>query len=159
MTSVPPERTISFLLTDLARLARRHFADGLADAGLGLTLGEARTLAIARRLPDRRQTALAEYLGVEPMTLVGFLDRLEAAGLVERVPDPCDRRAKLVRPTEKAAPAIRVFDEVVARIRETAFAGFCDEDIERTFTLLQALRVNLGAEAPEAGADVNQGSK
>ena len=157
MTSAPSERTISFLLTDLARLARRHFAEGLADAGLGLTLGEARTLAIARRLPGRRQTALAEYLGVEPMTLVGFLDRLEAAGLIERVPDPCDRRAKLVRPTEKAAPAIRVFDEVAARIRETAFAGFCDADIERTFTLLQALRANLNAEAPEVDDGTSRG--
>ncbi|MEI2386657.1 MarR family transcriptional regulator [Breoghania sp. JC706] len=144
MSTVPPGRTITFLLNDLARLARRHFAEGLADAGLELTLGEARALAFARRLPGKRQHELAEYLGVEPMTLVGFLDRLEAAGLVERVADPDDRRAKLVRLTDKAAPVIRIFDELTDRIRKTAFDGFSEDEIERTFALLDTMRANLG---------------
>ena len=35
-------------------------------------------------------------MGVEAMTLSAYLDRLEAAGLIERRPDPGDRRAKIV---------------------------------------------------------------
>ncbi|MDJ0930626.1 MarR family winged helix-turn-helix transcriptional regulator [Breoghania sp.] len=156
MTVEPTERPISFLLTDLARLARRHFAKGLADARLGLTLGEARTLAFVQRLSDTRQSVLAEYLGVEPMTLVGFLDRLEAAGLVERCPDPNDRRAKLIRLTDKAALAIHCFDPLIESIRKQAFAGFSDADIERTFALLQALQTNLATNTPEPAADGNK---
>lgn len=151
MTDTAPDRIITFLLNDLARLMRRHFAEGLADAGLGLTLGEARTLAFVRRLPGRRQTILADYLGVEPMTLVGFLDRLESAGLVSRSPDPADRRAKLVWPTEKAAPAIQCFDELVEGITKTAFAGFSEGQVEQTFALLEALQVNLGTGEGRAG--------
>lgn len=146
MIPEPPHRSVNFLLMDLTRLLRRRFADRLADAGLGLTLGEVRALAHVRRFPGRRQTEIADYLAVEPMTLVGYLDRLEKAGLVERVPDPGDRRAKLVHPTEAAVPAIRTIDRIVGEVRGQAFAGFTQSEIDQTFALLEALQSNLSAQ-------------
>ncbi|WP_321344095.1 MarR family transcriptional regulator [Breoghania sp.] len=154
MTPEAPDRTITFLLSDIARLVRQHFAEGLNDAGLGLTLGEARTLAFVRRLPGRRQSVIAEYLGVEPMTLVGFLDKLEKAGLVVRETDPDDRRAKRITATPAAAPAIARLDALVAQIRDTAVSGLSESEVEQAVRLLETLQENLsgGADrAPDAG--------
>src|SRR6185436_6922692 len=94
---------LTFLMLDVSRLWRQRLERALDEAGLGLTAGEARALFVVGRHPALRQTELALRLNVEPMTMCGYLDRLEAAGMIERKPDPGDRRAKLVRPTAKAA--------------------------------------------------------
>jgi len=113
MASRTDTETFGFLVTDVARLMRQEFDRLIGEAGLGLTPGEARALSHAARAGMVRQTVLAERMGVEAMTLSGYLDRLEARGLVERTTDPTDRRAKLVRRTSAA-------DAVLARIGEIA---------------------------------------
>jgi DNA-binding MarR family transcriptional regulator len=134
-----------FLIGDVARMLRQRFDRALVAAGLGLTPGEARALAHAARTPGLRQNALAERMNVEPMTLVGFLDRLEAAALIERLPDPGDRRAKLVYPTAAAAGEVERIAQIGASARESATAGFSAEDVEKLRDLLIAMRANLVA--------------
>ncbi|WP_180371578.1 MarR family winged helix-turn-helix transcriptional regulator [Neomoorella thermoacetica] len=56
-----------------------------------------------------RVTELAGHIGIPPSTFTGVLDRLVARGLLERVPDPGDRRSILVR----GAPAVA---ELVGRL-------------------------------------------
>jgi DNA-binding MarR family transcriptional regulator len=129
---------ITVLVLDTARLIRQRFERELEAAGLGITAGEARALLWAGRFPGLRQSALADKLNVEPMTLVGFLDRLEGRGLVERMTDPTDRRAKLVQPTPAAAPLIRKIEEIANAVRSDA-TGALDHDEE------EALRSGLAA--------------
>jgi MarR family transcriptional regulator for hemolysin len=62
----------------------------LADLGRGGGAG-----------PMPSQTELAQVLGVDGATLVATIDRLAAAGLVERIPSRQDRRVKLVALTEQ----------------------------------------------------------
>ncbi len=45
-------------------------------------------------------------LEIEPITLVRLLDKLEAAGLVERRPDPNDRRVRRLYLTEATGPLL-----------------------------------------------------
>ena len=52
-------------------------------------------------LPMRK---LARKLKCEPSNVTGIVDRLEARGLVERRPDPADRRVKLAAATEEGLP-------------------------------------------------------
>jgi DNA-binding MarR family transcriptional regulator len=47
------------------------------------------------------QLALAQHLGVDRTVMTYLLDDLEAAGLIERHPDPADRRARRIVATEK----------------------------------------------------------
>jgi DNA-binding MarR family transcriptional regulator len=61
---------------------------------------------ISRDLP-RSQLALAHLLGVDKTAMTYLLDELEAAGLVERHPDPCDRRARQVVITRSGAAALK----------------------------------------------------
>ncbi len=63
-----------------------------------------------------RATELARLSG-RPKQIVGrLIDELEGLGYVERRPDPGDRRAKLIVPTERGLQRIRRADEIVAEI-------------------------------------------
>lgn len=139
---------IGFLTVDVARLLRRRFDHELDRAGLGITAGEARTLANASRFDGVRQNVLAELMGVEPMTLVSFLDRLEARGLIERVPDPSDRRAKLVQPTEAARPVLERILEIGTLVRARATVGMSPAQVEALRDTLAAMRASLMAGEP-----------
>ena len=52
-----------------------------------------------------RPGALAEHLRIAPRSATEVVDDLQERGLVERAPDPADRRATLVRLTEAGAAA------------------------------------------------------
>ncbi|WP_448203497.1 MarR family winged helix-turn-helix transcriptional regulator [Azospirillum sp. sgz302134] len=134
------------LLIDSARLLRARFDRALDDAQLGLTAGEARALVYVNRHGGSRQTVLAAHMGVEPMTLVGFLDRLEALGLVAREADPSDRRAKIVRLTPQAEPLLERVVTVFRGVREAALDDFAPEEVERFRTMLGRLRARLIAD-------------
>jgi MarR family transcriptional regulator, transcriptional regulator for hemolysin len=144
VTVAEPE-PITFLVLDAARLIRQRFERELETAGLGITAGEARTLLWAGRHPGLRQAALAEKLGVEPMTLVGFLDRLEAAGFVTRTQDPTDRRAKLVQPTDAATPLVARIESIALTVRERAMGALGERQSEMIRAGLEQMRDALSA--------------
>jgi DNA-binding MarR family transcriptional regulator len=84
------ERDLLFLLHDVARLLRVD-ADKRARAH-GMTRAQWGILIWLERQPGISQKELAELLEVEPITVARLVDRLEARGMVERRPDPRDRR-------------------------------------------------------------------
>jgi len=63
-----------------------------------------------------RPTELARLSGRHKQIVGRLIDELEALGYVERRPDPADRRAKLVVPTERGLEQLRLGDEIVADI-------------------------------------------
>lgn len=143
--------SIGFLIVDLARLFRQEFERSVAAEGLDLTAGEARTLLHASSCCGVRQSALAERMHVEPMTLTNFLDRLEARGLIARAPDPHDRRAKLVSVNAAAGPLVERIRALAADVRAHATRGLPAGEVEAFRRTLQAMRRSL-AEAEERDA-------
>lgn len=84
-------------------------------AGFDVTQAQARVFM--RVGPEgTRLTELAEAAQVTKQTAGFLVDQLEKAGYVERVPDPADGRARLVRVTEKALAAVPVANAEMARI-------------------------------------------
>ncbi|MFF7411435.1 MarR family winged helix-turn-helix transcriptional regulator [Streptomyces lydicus] len=83
-------------------VVRYHEEYEHAAAEHSLTGAQARVLTLlsAEPLPMRK---VAERLKCEPSNITGIVDRLEARGLVERRPDPADRRVKLAAPTTEGA--------------------------------------------------------
>ncbi|MGW0391679.1 MarR family winged helix-turn-helix transcriptional regulator [Streptomyces sp. NPDC003042] len=81
-------------------VARYHMEYEDAAARHQLTGAQAKVLTMLtlEPLPMRR---LAKKLRCEPSNVTGIIDRLESRGLVERRPDPADRRVKLAAPTEE----------------------------------------------------------
>lgn len=149
---MPPRsnpETLGFLIADVARLLRAEFDRRTSDAGMGLTPGEARALVNAARAGPTRQTALAERMGVEAMTLCAYLDRLEALGLIRRDGDPADRRAKLVSVTDAAQPVLEEIVRVSAALRADFSGDLTPAQVEEIRLGLKHIRENLVAMRPE----------
>ncbi|MEP4768730.1 MAG: MarR family winged helix-turn-helix transcriptional regulator [Roseibium sp.] len=142
--SIPyPNVAVTMLVVDLARLLRRNFEAALADVDTGLTAGEARTLFYVWRDPGQRQAAIAEAMYIEPMTLVGYLDSLQKAGLIKRCPDPDDRRAKLIQLTAEADPVLERIGIALKSVRSKALDGVPVEDRKELEVLLQSMKDSL----------------
>ncbi|MER0445445.1 MarR family winged helix-turn-helix transcriptional regulator [Streptomyces sp. NPDC006711] len=110
-----------------------------AAAEHSLTGAQARVLGLLalEPMPMRR---IAQKLKCEPSNITGIVDRLEARGLVERRPDPADRRVKLAAPTaEGLATAAHLRDSL--NFAREPLAGLSAE--ERT-VLRDLLRRMLG---------------
>ncbi|MEO4001130.1 MarR family transcriptional regulator [Mesorhizobium sp. CAU 1732] len=141
--------TIGFLISDVARLLRAEFDRRTSDAGLGLSPGEARALSHVARAGSVRQSVLAERMGVEAMTLSTYVDKLEARGLVERTPDPSDRRAKLVGITDAAEPVLEDIIRISAALRSDMSGGLAPEKVDELREMLKQIRANLVEMKPE----------
>jgi MarR family transcriptional regulator for hemolysin len=135
------QRNFGFLLSDISRLFRREFNRRAGD--LDLTQAQWRALAHLAREENIRQAALAERLEVQPITLARQLDRLEAAGWVERRPDPDDRRAVRLHLTPEAKPLIDRITDLAAEIRAEAMDGLDRPTREALLDALCAVRANL----------------
>jgi DNA-binding MarR family transcriptional regulator len=98
-------------LSTITKHANKIFETTLG--GCGLNHGEYRLLLrLATRTDDRKMSAgrLAQMLLLSSGAMTNRLDRMEAAGLVRRVPDPSDRRGVLVEMTDKGE---QVLDQAV----------------------------------------------
>ncbi|PZQ50368.1 MAG: MarR family transcriptional regulator [Rhodovulum sulfidophilum] len=150
-------RGLNFAIGDLARLIRAEFERRIAEAGLPITPSEARVLAHVAHAGSARQNVLAERLGLAPMSLTGFLDRLEAAGLVARETDPDDRRAKRVVATAAAAEVLAATARIGAEIRAAARGGIDEADWRRFYETALAASGNLARARAEI-ADATRGA-
>ncbi|MFI9382373.1 MarR family winged helix-turn-helix transcriptional regulator [Kutzneria sp. NPDC052558] len=65
-----------------------------------------------------RATDLARLSGQHKQVIGTMVDELESLGYVRRKPDPADRRAKLVCPTERGQAQMRAADKIMAAIQD-----------------------------------------
>jgi DNA-binding MarR family transcriptional regulator len=128
------------LLHGLTRRLRRSQADGLAP--LGLTPAQGRALRMIARSEDEeplRMTELADRLGIVPRSVTTVIDALEEAGLVRREIDPRNRRAILLRLTERGAGVRDDLREARRRAAEELFAPLSAADRKALAELLGRL--------------------
>ncbi|MEH6721634.1 MAG: MarR family winged helix-turn-helix transcriptional regulator [Aurantimonas endophytica] len=143
MTQLLPGNSLGFLLVDVGRQFRQAFEKAILKAGLELTPGEVRALVYVARFEGTRQTSLSERMGIEPMTMSTYLDRLEIRGLICRTVDPSDRRAKVVRLTAAADTVLTGVRPVAMQLYEHAVGGLNEDERAMVATLLQRIRANL----------------
>ncbi|MGH6876416.1 MAG: MarR family winged helix-turn-helix transcriptional regulator [Rhizomicrobium sp.] len=106
------DRDLMLLLNDVARLLRTRF-DQRARAR-GMTRAQWVILARVNAKPGLSQNELASLLEVEPISVGRLIDRLEGRGLVERRPDPADRRIRRLHLLPAAEPVL----EDITKARE-----------------------------------------
>ena len=90
----------------LPRLARRMFTLDPDDPGMVLPMGQMRVCTILRDGPCA-MSALSKELGISLSAITQIADRLEKAGMVERVPETADRRVKSLQLTPSGSAAMR----------------------------------------------------
>ena len=152
MIQESPSRTLGFVLNDVARLMRKRFEQRARAASLGLTRAQAAVLAHLARQEGVNQVSLAQILELEPITLARLLDRLQAAELIERRPDPKDRRAHLLYLTDTAYPLLDRIFALAAEVRQEALAGIAEPDRNLLLEMMLKMRVNLIEQSTEAEA-------
>ena len=138
--------TLPFEIAETAHALRKSF-DRRA-VGMGVTRAQWKVLFRLSRRPGLRQIELADMLDIEPITLSRIIDRLEEAGLVERVADPADRRAWRLHVTARARPLVEKLSAVADEMIADAFAGIDPKDIETTRAVLGRVRENATRAAP-----------
>src|SRR4051794_38977965 len=131
-------RELGILLFVANRALEQRAFDAVVGSGItDITLAQARIAA--RISPDgSRVSDLAEQARVTKQSAASLVEQLERAGYVERVPDPTDRRARLVRLTGRARSVAEAADAEVERV----LAEWSDHvGEERLRQLHEALRV------------------
>lgn len=116
----------------------RFYTDYEEAAGEhALTGAQARLLSLLslEPLPMRK---LAQKLKCEPSNVTGIVDRLEARGLVERRPDPADRRVKVAAATDEGRRVARDLRDGLRFAREP-LAGLSDAERESLRDLLRRM--------------------
>src|SRR5215471_8953186 len=136
-----PDRSLGVLIIDVARSLRRSFDRRLES--LGLTQAQWRALVNIARTEGMSQTALAECLEIQPITVGRLIDRMESAGWVERRGHPADRRAVQLYLTAKCQPILYEIDARANEMMAESFASVPAAVQKQLFETLQRIKHNL----------------
>jgi MarR family transcriptional regulator, lower aerobic nicotinate degradation pathway regulator len=130
---------IGALLEHLARRMRSHSESTLV--ALDMRPRHLLTLTVLRDLGGSTQQALASHLSIDRTNLVGLLNELEAAGLIERRRSPEDRRRHIVELTPAGSEALAKAEFALAAVEDEVLAALDAAQREALYTLLaQATR-------------------
>jgi MarR family transcriptional regulator for hemolysin len=141
MPKQPINREFAFTIMDVARMLRTY-ADQRARQ-FGVSRAQWAVLVRIDRSPGLKQSELAEILDLQPITLTRLLDRLADNDLIERKPDPNDRRANRLYVTPAAKPMLAQLNVLGADMMETALEGLDAQTVERTLRQLDTVKDNL----------------
>jgi MarR family transcriptional regulator for hemolysin len=139
------QRDLMFLLHDVARLMRLD-ADKRARAH-GMTRAQWGILIWLERQSGLSQKELSEILEVEPITVARLIDRLEARGMVERRPDPKDRRIWRLHLCPPAIQVLREIGRQREQMRALATDGLDEATLETMTEALLKMKTTLSQEA------------
>jgi DNA-binding MarR family transcriptional regulator len=83
------------------------------------------------------QRQIGAVLGLDPSAVVALVDDLESLGLVQRQPDPDDRRTRLVSPTPAGLTMLEKVSPVVGRVQERSMGGLTAAERDTFVRLLR----------------------
>jgi MarR family transcriptional regulator, transcriptional regulator for hemolysin len=157
MPPLSSRREFAFILHDVARLLRTY-ADHRA-AQFGTTRAQWAVLVRLDRSEGLNQSELAETLDLQPITLTRLLDKLCDNGLIERRPDPEDRRAKRLFLTPAARPLLKQLADLGEETMSGATEGLSQDEIERMVSELVLVKDNLRRLIQQRHANVAAGAR
>lgn len=130
----PPRRSAA-LLDHVWRRIRQRSEGALAP--LGLRSRHVLTLTVLRDRGPREQQDLAGIIEMDSTNVVGLLNDLEAAGLVERRRSPTDRRRHIVQITRKGARTLAQAEFALGAVEDEVLCALDQEQREQLYSLLQ----------------------
>jgi DNA-binding MarR family transcriptional regulator len=131
-------RSVGFLISQLGFLSSKRFMAALAPVGIDPR--EFMLLRFVAASEGRSQQALAERLSIPPSRMVALVDHLEESGLLERRPDPEDRRVRGLHLTRKGRGALERAGKIAIDYETELCAGINREERELLIDLLQKLQ-------------------
>jgi len=157
MPAASLNREFAFILNDVARLLRTY-ADYKA-AQFGITRAQWAVLVRVERCEGLNQSELAEMLDLQPITLTRLLDKLCDNGLIERRPDPTDRRAKRLFLTPAARPVLERIGLMAEETMSDALHGVESDSVQDIVARLAVVKENLRKLIHQRGGDGAAGER
>ena len=140
MPPLPDKREIAFTIMDVARLLKTY-----ADQR-GRQFGTSRAQwAVLVRIYRSEGLKQSEILDLQPISLTRMLDRLADNGLIERRPDPNDRRANRLYLTPAARPLLEQLAGLGQEMMEVVLGGLDERANARLLHDLAVIKDNLRA--------------
>ncbi len=115
----------------------------LKPFGLTFSRYEVLVLLLFSKSGSLPLSKIGERLMVHPTSVTSAIDRLEAQGYVERVPDEDDRRRTLARLTPSGRSTVRKATKAVTAI-DFAITGLDGDQQAHTYDLLRTVRQASG---------------
>lgn len=145
MSAAPEDRRMVGALLRIPReAATRRVLAGLAAAGFG-DVRPAHFTVFQHMPPEGiRLTELADAALLTKQSMGYLVDDLEALGYVERIPDPADRRAKVVRLTAKGRAVEHTVRDTIRQIEADWAERLGADNYQRLLQLLRALIAAIG---------------
>ena len=148
------DRSLGFLLGGSSWLLRKRF-DHIARF-FGITRELWRSIAVLRRNEGINQTAMADIMDFEPLTLGRHIDRLEEVGSIARHSDPDDRRDWRIFLTNNMQPALVEMEKIAIDVRNDSMVDYSSNERERFIDNLIHVKSNLAdAIRRDAGETAN----
>lgn len=141
MPQPSPNREFAFILNDVARLLRTYANHRAAQ--FGMTRAQWAVLVRVDRSEGLNQSELAETLDLQPITLTRLLDKLCDSGLIERRPDPADRRAKRLFLMPAARPLLEQLSVLGEQTMADTLVGVDRSSVEQMISNLSVVKDNL----------------
>lgn len=105
-----------------------------------MTPSHLRALRVLKRYGTMRLSALSDHLRIAPRSATEVVDALESRGLVQRRPDPADRRATLVEVTGRGARTLEAIRAARGTEAERVFGRLSPADRADLARILRALQ-------------------
>ena len=141
MAKLPLNREFAFTFMDVARLMKTYANQRARQ--FGISRAQWGVLMRLHLNEGLNQADLAEILDLQPITLTRLLDGLAANGLIERKPDPNDRRANRLYLTPAARPLLEQLNKLGADMMGQVLDGIDHNTVERMLHDLEDVRANL----------------
>jgi DNA-binding MarR family transcriptional regulator len=129
---------------ELLREVRAALTDEVEQHVSAAGYGDVRTNhdCVFRYLPPQgiRLAELATQSQLAPQSIVWHVDQLERLGYIERVPDPSDRRAKLIRPTKHGLAYMAAARDALADIEQKWVSALGTKTLTTLRDALQAIQ-------------------
>jgi DNA-binding MarR family transcriptional regulator len=154
-TPVANQFRLGFLIHDVSRLRRTVIDKALKP--LGITRSQWWVLSnLARNTSHEMvQTELANVLDIGKVALGGLLDRLEAAGYIERQADPADRRAKRVVMTRKGEEILEKMQEQGTDLNRDTLRDITEQEVRLAEDIMHRMKkrlIEMDGELRKAGS-------
>lgn len=130
-----PEETIDYNIRktwyNISKMYNRTATEYMASMALGMII---LNIDIIEGTPS---TQLGPNMGMEATSLSRSLKKLEVAGVIERKPDPNDKRKAVIHLTPLGMDWRDVAKKVVIDFNETVFSHFTKEEMNTFFAILK----------------------
>ncbi len=137
------DHAVAYRLHRTNRLLVTHLARFLETSQHGLTPEKWFVLARIRDDGPMRQVELTDTALEDAPNVSRLVESLVAAGLVERAPDPGDRRSRILQVTNRGAAVANELSEKAIDVRRRVFEGFSEADLHALTSALDRLEANV----------------